>query len=97
MVSRVDRIVDGVPAVRAPMHRRRRERLDAEDSAFRHRSYLVVEPPDEMGRCHAVDDVSLNGLRRPVEHVCALEWTGTTSGTQRAPTRVGSLTLTGAR
>src|SRR5690349_11048673 len=39
-------IADGIPAVRAPMDGRWNERFNAEDSALRHGSHLVVESPD---------------------------------------------------
>src|SRR5687767_13230962 len=64
-------IVDAVPAVQAPMDLRRNECFDAENSALRHSPHLVVESPGEMRRRRAVGDVSLNGLRRPIEDVAS--------------------------
>ena len=40
-------VVHGAPAVHAPMHDGRGQRLDAERSAGRHRAHLVVEAPDD--------------------------------------------------
>src|SRR5688572_1206285 len=66
-------VVNRPPAIDAPMHNRGRERLDPERPARRHGADLVIETPDDKGRCDLVYEVAFDGLRWPVEDLAVAQ------------------------
>ena len=60
-------VVGRRPAVAAPMDHGRRQHLDAQGLAGRHRADLVVEAPGPQRRRRLAFDVALGALRRHVE------------------------------
>ena len=66
-------LVHRTSAVDAPVHDGRFKRFDAECSARRHCADFVVEAPGDVARRGLLNQVPLNGLRRPIEDLSVLK------------------------